>query len=77
MPCDRGPTGRGATRAVDRIVDIGTEGRDLDLLVLAAAAVDDVHQAEAAADDVGAAEQRLDLLGRRVGGDIEVLGLAG
>jgi hypothetical protein len=34
----------------------------------------DVHQAEAAADDVGAAEERLDLLRRRVGRDVEVLG---
>jgi hypothetical protein len=34
-----------------------------------------VHQPEAAADDEGAAKQRLDLLRRGVGGDIEVLGL--
>ena len=34
-----------------------------------------VHEAEAAADDERAAEQRLDLLGRRVGRDVEVLGL--
>ena len=32
-----------------------------------------VHQPEPAADDVRAAEQRLDLLGRRVGRDVEVL----
>jgi hypothetical protein len=41
--------------------------------VLAAAAEDHVHQAEAPADDEGAAEQRLHLLGRGVGGDVEVL----
>ena len=35
----------------------------------------DMHEAEAAADDERAAEQRLDLLGRRVGRDVEVLGL--
>ena len=33
-----------------------------------------VHQLEAAADDAGAAEQRADLLGRGVGGHVEVLG---
>ena len=33
-----------------------------------------VHQAEAPADEQRAAEQRLDLLGARVGGDVEVLG---
>ena len=32
-----------------------------------------VHEAEAASDDVGAAEERLDLLRRRVGRDVEVL----
>ena len=35
----------------------------------------DVHEPEAAADDERAAEQRLHLLGPRVGGDVEVLGL--
>ena len=34
-----------------------------------------VHDLEAAADDEGAPEQALDLLGRGVGGDVEVLGL--
>ena len=34
----------------------------------------DVHQAEAPADDVGPAEERLDLLRRGVGRDVEVLG---
>ena len=33
----------------------------------------DMHEAEAAADDVRAPEQRLHLLGRRIGGDVEVL----
>ena len=45
-------------------VQVGTEGRDLDGLVLAPAAEHHVHQAEATADDEGAAEQRLHLLGR-------------
>ena len=58
-------------------VEVGAEGRDLDHLVLAAAAEDHVHEAEAPADDEGAAEQRLDLLGRGVGGDVEVLRAAG
>ena len=34
-----------------------------------------VHEPEAPADDERAAEQRLHLLRRRVGGDVEVLGL--
>ena len=55
-------------------VHVGAEGRDLDHLVLAAAAVHHVHDAKAPADDEGAAEQALDLLGRGVGGDVEVLG---
>jgi len=35
---------------------------------------DDVGQAETAADEAAVAEQRLDLLRRRVGGDVEILG---
>ena len=53
------------------------EGRDLDHFreapVLAAATEDDVDDPEAPADDEGAPEQRLHLLGRGVGGDVEVL----
>jgi Asp-tRNA(Asn)/Glu-tRNA(Gln) amidotransferase A subunit family amidase len=51
------------------VVDVGAEGRDFDDL----AAVHDVRQAEAPADQPAIAEQRLDLLGRGVGGDVEVL----
>src|SRR6185436_15674980 len=55
----------------------GAEGRDLDHLgeaaVLAAAAEHDVDDAEAPADDESTPEQRLHLLGRGVGGDVEVL----
>ena len=56
-----------------RIVDIlrRAEGRHLDGL----RARQHVHQPESAADDKCAAKQRLDLLRRRVGGDVEVLGL--
>ena len=35
----------------------------------------DMHEAKPPADDERPPEQRLDLLGRRVGGDVEVLGL--
>jgi hypothetical protein len=55
-----------------RSIHVGPEGRDLDHLVVTAAAVDHVHDAEAPADDEGAAEQRLDLLGRRVRRHVEV-----
>ena len=59
-------------------VEHGAKGRDLDHFgeapVLAAAAEDDVDDAKPPADDERAPEQRLDLLGRRVGGDVEVLG---
>lgn len=56
------------------VVHVGAEGRDLDHLVLAAAAVHHVHDAKAPPDDEGAPEERLDLLGRGVGGHVEVLG---
>jgi hypothetical protein len=36
---------------------------------------DDVGQAETAANQAAVAEQRLDLLRRRVGGDVEILGV--
>ena len=36
----------------------------------------DVREAEAAADQAAVAEQALDLLGRRVGGDVEILRMA-
>jgi hypothetical protein len=42
--------------------------------MLAAAAVDHMHDAKTPADDEGAAEQRFDLLGRGVGGHVEILG---
>ena len=58
-------------------VEHRAEGRDLDHFreapVLAAATEDDVDDAKAPADDEGAPEQRLHLLGRGVGGDVEVL----
>ena len=54
-------------------VQVGAEGRHLDHLVVAAAAEHHVHDAKAPADDEGAPEQRLHLLGRGVGGDVEVL----
>ena len=56
------------------VVQVGAEGGDLDHLVLAAPAVHHVDDAEALADDEGAAEESLDLLGRGVGGHVEVLG---
>ena len=56
-----------------RRVEQRAEGRDLDHLVVAAAAEDDMHDAKAPADDEGATEQRLHLLGRGVGGDVEIL----
>jgi hypothetical protein len=55
-------------------VHVGAEGRDLDHLVLAAAPVHHVHDAEAPPDDEGATEQPLDLLGRGIGRHVEVLG---
>ncbi len=56
------------------VVQEGAEGGDFDDLVLAPAAIDHVHDAKALADDEGAAEQALDLLGRGIGGHVEVLG---
>ena len=55
-----------------RSVEVGTEGRDLDDLMLAAAAEDHVHEAESPANNEGAPEERLHLLRRSVGGDVEV-----
>ena len=55
------------------VVHVGAEGRHLDHLMVATAAVDHVHDAEAPADDEGAAEQPLHLLGRGIGGHVEVL----
>ena len=48
----------------------GTEGRDFDDLVAKA----HMHDLEAPPDDARASEQRLHLFGRRVGGDVEILG---
>ena len=56
------------------VVHVGAEGRHLDHLVVAATAMDHVHDAEAPADDEGPPEQALDLLGRGIGGHVEVLG---
>jgi hypothetical protein len=58
---------------LDRVVHVGAERGHLDLVLLAVAAVDHVHQAEAPAHDEGAPELRLHLLGRGVGGHVEVL----
>jgi hypothetical protein len=49
----------------------GAERRHFDGIV----ADMDMHEAKPPADDERPPEQRLDLLGRRVGGDVEVLGL--
>ena len=56
------------------VVQVGAEGGNLDHLMFAAPAVDDVDDAKATADDKSTAEQLLDLLGRGVGGDVKVLG---
>src|SRR5690606_21564248 len=55
-------------------IQVGAEGRDLDHFVFATAAVDHVHDAKTPPDDEGAAKQGFDLLGRGVGGHIEILG---
>ena len=54
-------------------LEVGAKRRHLDHLVVTAAAEDHMHDAKASADDEGAAEQALHLLGRGVGGDVEVL----
>ena len=54
------------------VAAVGAEGGDLDDL----APIDHVRQPEPAADQAAVAEQRLDLLRRGVGGDVEVLGFA-
>ena len=54
-------------------IAVGAEGRHLDHFVLATAAEHHVHEAEAPSDDEGAPKQRLHLLGRGVGGHVEVL----
>jgi len=56
------------------VVHVGAEGGDFDDFVFAAPAVDHVDDAKAPPDDEGAAEQALDLLGRGVGGHVEVFG---
>ena len=52
----------------------GPEGGYLNHLMIPAAPVDDVHDAKAPSDDEGPPKQRLHLLGRGVGGHVEVLG---
>ena len=54
----------------------GSEGGDLDDLVLAPTTEHHMHDAKAPPDDESAAEQRLDLLGSGIGGHVEVLGAA-
>ena len=56
------------------VVQKGAEGGDFNHLMLAPTAIDHVHDAKALADDEGAAKQAFDLLGRGVGGHVEVLG---
>jgi hypothetical protein len=54
------------------VVAVGAERGDLDDL----AAEHDVRESEAAADQAAVAELLAHLLGRRIGGDVEVLGMA-
>ena len=54
------------------VVHVGAKRRHLDHLVFASAPEHHVHDAKTPTDDEGAPEQALDLLRRRVGGDIEV-----
>ncbi|MCY1503634.1 hypothetical protein D9M68_377640 [compost metagenome] len=56
-------------------VDQRAEGRDLDDFLLAPAVEGHVHDLEAPPDDARAPEQRLHLVGRGVGRDVEILGL--
>ncbi len=56
-------------------IDQRAEGRDLDDLLLAPAVERHVDDLEASPDDARAPEQRLHLIGRGVGRDVEILGL--
>ena len=56
------------------VVQKGPKGGNLDDFVFPAAAIDHMHDAKTLADDEGAAKQVLDLLGRGIGGHVEVLG---
>ena len=53
-----------------RVRVIAAKGRDLDL----GAVLADEHHAKVGTDQLSGGEQRHDLIGRRVGGDIEILG---
>ena len=68
----------GALVALDllgcRVVQVCTEGGHLDHLVVTPPAVDHMHDAKAPTDDEGAPKQAFDLLGRGVGGHVEVFG---
>ena len=56
------------------VVHVGAEGGHLNHLMVAPAAVDDMHDAEAPADDERAPEQRFHLLRCGVGGHVKVFG---
>ena len=53
---------------------MGAEGRDFNHLVLAAPAIDHMDDTKAPSNDEGTAKGRFDLLGRGVGGDVEIFG---
>ena len=53
-------------------VQVRAEGGDFDHLMLAAPAINDVNNAKTPPNDEGAAKQRFDLLGRGVGGHVEI-----
>ena len=57
-----------------RVVHVGAKGRYLDHFMLAATPIHHVHDAKPPPDDEGPAEQALDLLGRGIGGHVEILG---
>ena len=57
-----------------RVVHVGTEGGNLDHLMFTAAAINHMDDSETSPDDEGTAKQTLDLLGRGIGGHIEILG---
>jgi len=55
-------------------VEISAHGGDFNHLVLAAAAIDHVHDAKAPTNDEGPSKELFDLLGRGVGGHVKVFG---
>ena len=56
------------------VVHVGAEGGDFDDFVFAAPAIDHVDDTKTPPDDESAAKQAFDLLGRGVGGHVEVFG---